>query len=157
MIINLNLQRFSTEFNPREQLAIVANCIETAFRYDYESVARKIDMPGRTIFAGRGSWRTRGMLTDFLLLDEIEFQNKYFTSRPNATNIDSAFAQLNKKRGLLEDSIQLVGFERWLSEFLKIYSVNWVISRITTVMSRTRGATHENTEFNLNLSLEGVR
>ena len=155
MRVNLNLQQFSREFSNLEQTAIVASCIESAYRYDYEAVARTIDMPGRTVFAGRGSWRTKGMLTDFIMLDDTSFQNKYNLSSVTLNQTD--MARLNKKLDLLNDSLQVAGFERWVAEFIKIYSLNWIVSRITYVLTTTRpGVTQDNIEFNLNLQLESV-
>ena len=155
MTVNINLQEFSRQFSNIEQIAILASCIETAFRYDYEAVARTIEMPGRTIFAGRGSWRTKGMLTDWLLLPEAEFKTKYGTYS-NLTDAD--VAALNRKRALLEQTLDAAGFERWVSEFLKIYSLSWIVSRFTYVLQVTRpGLTMDTAEYNLTLTLEGVR
>lgn len=155
MIINLNLQQFAREFSNVEQTAIVANCIESAFRYDYETIARTINMAGRTLFSGRGSWITKGMLTDFIMLDDTSFKNKYDLSRSTLDEQD--MASLNKKLDLLNTSLQVAGFERWVVEFIKIYSLNWIISRITYVLTTTRpDITYDNIEFNLNLQLESV-
>jgi len=152
MTVNINLQEFSRQFSNIEQIAILANCIETAFRYDYEAVARTIEMPGRTIFASRGSWRTKRMLTDWLLLPETEFNGTY----SNLTDAD--VATLNRKRALLEQTLNTAGFERWMSEFLKIYSLSWIVSRFTYVLQVTRlGVTMDTAEYNLTLTLEGVR
>lgn len=155
MRVNLNLQQFSREFSNVEQTAIVASCIESAYRYDYEAVARTIDMPGRTVFAGRGSWRTKGMLTDYIMHDDATFQAKYNLSSVSLNQTD--MERLNRKLTLLNDSLQVAGFERWVSEFMKIYSLNWIVSRITYVLTTTRpGVTQDNIEFNLNLLLESV-
>jgi len=155
MIVNLNLQQFSREFSNLEQTAIVANCIEAAYRYDYEAVARTIDMAGRTLFSGRGSWRTKGMLTDFIMLDDATFKTKYNLSTVSLDQKD--MTALHKKLDLLNDSLQVAGFDRWVAAFIKIYSLNWIISRITYVLTTTRpGVTQDNIEFNLNLQLESV-
>ena len=155
MTVNINLQEFSRQFSNIEQMAILANCIETAFRYDYEAVARTIEMPGRTIFAGRGSWRTKGMLTDWLLLADAEFKTKYGNYH---TLTDADYNIFNRKRTLLEQTLEAAGFERWASEFLKIYSLSWIVSRFTYVLSVTRpGLNHDTAEYNLTLTLDGVR
>ena len=157
MIIEINLDSFSREFSNIEQLAIVSYFIESAMRYDYDAISRRINMQGRTIFSGRGSWRTREVLTDFILDDEQTFRNKYLSATyPSLTTKD--MTQLEKKRRLLEESLQTTGFQRWVSEFLQTYSLSWVVGRIITVLTKTRpGITHDNAEFNFNLILEGVR
>jgi len=156
MTVNINVDQFSNTFNNIELLAILSCCIERAYRYDYEHVAREIGMEGRTLLAGRGGWRTRGWLTDWILLDEHSFHAKY--EYGSATIEQSEIDMLNKKRTKLEQTLTEAGFDRWMSEFMKIYSISWVMGRVAEVLSKTRpGFSQENAEFRINLSLESVR
>ena len=154
MTINLNTDEFARQFSNAEQLAILSQWIESAYRYDFERIARNINMEGRTLLAGRGGWRTRNLLTSYLLYDEPEFRNKY--QYANLTNAD--FNNLNRKREKIENTLQTAGFSRWVSEFLQVYSLNWIMSGITHILSVTRpGKTQDNISYDLKISLEGVR
>lgn len=156
MTVDINVSRFSNSFSNVELLAILSCCIERAFRYDYEHISREIGMEGRTLLAGRGGWRTRGWLTDWILLDEQQFRDKYDYGKTNHIQ-QAEIDMLNKKQAKLEQTLVEAGFDRWISEFMKIYSVAWVLGRIAEVLSKTRpDFTQERAEFRLNISLESV-
>ena len=156
MRIEINTAQMSDKFTDIEKLAILAHLIETCNRYDYESIARHLNMPGRTIFAGRGSWRTRGMMMDWILLSQDEFTDIY-NNNYNRVN-DADIRVLEKKRRLLEQTTINIGFNTWASEFIKIYSITWFMQRVSVVLEKTRQmGDHENLQYNLNLSMEVVR
>jgi len=53
--------------------------------------------------------------------------------------------------------METAGFNRWMEEYLKIYSLSWLLRRVTLVLGETRKDINlESTRYNLNLSLMDV-
>ena len=155
MRVHINVEEFSRNFDERERIAILASCIQGAYRYDYENIARTINMPGRTALAERVYWPERNWLLYWILFDEQIFSERISPERITNEKI----TQLNKKRTILAETINVAGFEIWISEFVTVYSLNWLMNRVTEVLTITRPdvISAETVQYDLNLSLEGVR
>jgi hypothetical protein len=148
MNLNINVDNVVNNFSNTEVLALLATCIEASYRYDFERIARQLNMQGRSVLANRGSYITRYQLVDFIISGEEEFTKQY-------TLDNRQINDLIKKRRILEQSIEAVGFSSWLQELLKIYNLTWFMNRVAIVINKTRPSINlEEVSHTLNISLE---
>jgi len=150
MDIQINTELLEKKFSDVEKIGIVMSLILYGYRTDFEAIANKLEMVGRTYFKKRFSYGQARLIINRVLLGEEEFIKNTNETEQTITRLNNISQLINYVNLTLKQK----GFNAWIQEYLKKYNLAWIMYRIGEIVEITRKTNISEKTFNLTIDLE---